>query len=83
MRLGSMILSVLIVASAAAARADDDRRAYAPAEPVAIESPTPAPQQPRSGAPRLHPQACQTLCRVWEFLGSIERPPDPQPVPTS
>lgn len=83
MRLGPIIVSVLIATSAGVALADDDRRAYTTVDPVASQSQEQAMPQPRGGAARLHPEACQTLCRVWEFLGAIERPPAPQPVPTS
>ena len=46
MRLGPIVLSILIAASAGAARADDDRRAFAPAEPVSIQNHDPAAHNP-------------------------------------
>lgn len=67
-----------------AARADEGRGAYgAGAETVGAP---PRPQSlpsPASNAPRLHPEACASLCRVFEFLGSLERPAPPKPIPTS
>lgn len=76
---GLILLASVILASAATsvARADEAR-----ADSAAL----PAVQtQPRPTAPpsRLHPEACASLCRVFEFLGALERPAPPKPIPTS
>ncbi len=74
------------------ARADEERRAYTTSQPSpypTVNVPaTPAPQpqsrpHPASSASRLHPEACASLCRVFEFLGALERPTPPKPIPTS
>ena len=72
------------------ARADEDRGVDATSQPspyppagFAVPSqPQPWPH-PVGSAPRLHPQACATLCRMFEFLGALERPTPPKPIPTS
>ncbi|MBL8704295.1 MAG: hypothetical protein JNM30_05600 [Rhodospirillales bacterium] len=73
------------------ARADEDRRAYAtsqpaspypPVEPLAAAQPQSRPD-PGAKASRLHPEACASLCRMFEFLGALERPAPPKPIPTS
>lgn len=75
------------------AQADEDRRAYATSHPSssypAVDVPAasaPQPQsrpQPAGKASRQHPEACASLCRVFEFLGALERPTPPRPIPTS
>lgn len=74
------------------ARADEERRAYATSQPSPYPAlnvpavPAPQPQSrphPAGNASRLHPEACASLCRVFEFLGALERPTPPKPIPTS
>jgi len=78
-----ILASVLILATGFPdARADDVRADSAAMRAIQ----TPAIQtEPRPAAPasRLHPEACASLCRVFEFLGALERPPPPKPIPTS
>jgi hypothetical protein len=75
-----------------AARADEERRAYATSQPSpypTVSAPAATAPQPQSrphpagNASRLHPEACASLCRVFEFLGALERPAPPKPIPTS
>jgi len=76
---GLLLASVLFLASATAgvAQADQARAANDPLPAVQTEPRAPAP------ASRLHPDACTSLCRMFEFLGALERPAPPKPIPTS
>jgi hypothetical protein len=74
-----ILASVLFLASATlpVARAEDGRATNDTQPAVQTERRAPAP------ASRLHPEACASLCRVFEFLGALERPAPPKPIPTS
>ena len=73
-----------------AARAGEATSTATPASPYpVIDLPAAHSGQPQTNAhppfnaPRLHPEACASLCRFFEFLGALERPTPSKPVPTS
>ncbi len=67
------------LAASPSIRAEENRGATT-VQPTVQTEPRP---HPAGGAKRLHPEACASLCRVFEFLGALERPSPPKPIPTS
>lgn len=84
--LGLTVALLLAGGILSTALADDARGRGGPAAIPVQTSPNeqqPVPQARPAGA-KLDPSACASLCRFFEFLGSLERPaPAAPPVPTS
>ena len=78
-RIACFLAILTVVATASIARADDDRAASVESQSTREQSVT----HPQPERQRPDPAACATLCRVFEFLGALERPSPPKPIPTS